>query len=203
MDRNKTWVKIYRQIQDTTIWASDQPFDYRSAWIDLIMMANIEDKTILYQGHVIQIKRGDVYTSIRKLADRWHWSNGKVSRFINILIQLEMIKKRKSVKCATLLSLVNYESFQSKRNTDGHSDRHTDKHTDGYSDEDTGGRLLKNTKNEKEIKEEQPPTSEEVVAAEEDEKPPVPGAVRMANGGWNYTPDIDWESDEWDDEEAT
>ena len=55
--------------------------------------------------------------------------------------------------------------------------------------------LLKNIKNEKEIKESAPLDSEESAALEEDEDdvPPVPGAVKMANGGWNYTPDIDWD----------
>ena len=188
---DKGWIKIYRQIQDNALWKSDTPFDYRSAWIDLIMMANVKQKEVLYRGQTTIVKRGDVYTSIRKLAARWHWSTGKVSRYLNNLVKLEMVKRIKSTKSATLLTLVNYEDFQSKRYTDRDTDRDADRDTHKHTD----GRLLKNIKNEKEIKETATPISDEM-AAVEDEEPPVPGAVRMPNGGWNYRPDLDDEEEE-------
>lgn len=37
---DKGWVKIHRAIEDSGIWQHKEPFDKRSAWIDLIMMAN-------------------------------------------------------------------------------------------------------------------------------------------------------------------
>lgn len=163
---DKGWIKVYRQIQDNALWKSDSPFDYRSAWIDLIMMANVKQKEVLYRGQTTIVKRGDVYTSIRKLAARWHWSTGKVSRYLNNLVKLEMVKKIKSTKSATHLSLVNYEDFQSRRYTDKDTDEDTHKDTH----KDTDGRLLKNIKNEKKIKEGSSPTSDEVVAAEEEEE---------------------------------
>lgn len=163
---DKGWIKIYRQIQDSAVWRSNAPFDYRSAWIDLIMMANVKQKEILYRGQTVIVKRGDVYTSIRKLANRWNWSTGKVSRYLNNLVKLEMVKKIKSTKSATHLSLVNYEDFQSRRYTDKDTDEDTHKDTH----KDTDGRLLKNIKNEKKIKEGSSPTSDEVVAAEEEEE---------------------------------
>jgi hypothetical protein len=57
-------------------------------------------------------------------------------------------------------------------------------------------------KKEKEYKEAEPPTLDELAPAEEDEEPPVPGAVRMANGGWNYTPGIDWDAEDEEEEET-
>ena len=50
------WVKIHRQIQDNAIWMSDEPFDSRSAWIDLILMANHEDKEVYQGGQFFKIK---------------------------------------------------------------------------------------------------------------------------------------------------
>lgn len=189
---DKGWIKVYRQIQESAIWITEKPFDERSAWIDLIMMANIESKTVLYKGQTIVINRGDVYTSIRKLSNRWHWSTGKVSRYLNILTKLGMVKRKKSTKSATLLTLVKYEDFQSVRYRDKDTDRDTGKDTGGDSD----GRLLKNIKNKKENKEAADQTSGEVVADVEEETPPVEGAVKMANGGWNYCPDIEWDDNE-------
>lgn len=169
---DKGWIKVYRQIQDNALWKSDSPFDYRSAWIDLIMMANVKQKEVLYRGQTTVVKRGDVYTSIRKLAARWHWSTGKVSRYLNNLVKLEMVKKIKSTKSATLLTLINYEDFQSRR----YSDRDTDGDTDKDTHRDADGRLLKNIKNDKERKESEPSPHRGVPFAEEDDEPydPVP-----------------------------
>lgn len=163
---DKGWIKLYRQIQDSAVWQSDTPFDYRSAWIDLLLMANVKQKEIFYRGQTVIVKRGEVYTSIRKLASRWKWSTGKVSRFLNNLVKLEMVKRIKSTKNATLVSLVNYENFQSRRYTD----KDTDEYTDKDIHRDTDGRLLKNIKNEKEIKEAEPPTLEGLAPAEEEEE---------------------------------
>ena len=144
---DKFWIKIHRKIQDTAIWESDEPFDYRSAWIDLLMEANISNKDIVYQGRVIKVKRGDVYTSIRKLARRWHWSRDKTSRYVNLLEKLGMIKRNDSVKCATLLTLVNYGKYQDKADTDKATNKSTDKDKGKATDKDTDKALLKNIQN--------------------------------------------------------
>lgn len=151
---DKGWIKIYRKIQDSAIWTSDTPFDFRSAWIDLIMMANIKDKQVIYRGTTITVKRGEVYTSIRKLAERWHWSKDKVSRYIQILIDLDMVKKQKRTHHATLLTLIKYDDFQNARNTDKDSNKDNDKDTDKDSGKDADKSLLKNNKNIKNEKEE-------------------------------------------------
>jgi DNA replication protein DnaD len=162
---DKGWIKVYRQLQESSIWVSEEPFDNRSAWIDLIMMANIQTKKTVFRGKAIEIRRGQVCTSIRKLSVRWHWSPGRTRRFLKLLQDLEMIKHEKWHTGGTLLSLVKYDDFQSRR----HSDEHTNGHNDRHSDEHTGGRLLKNNKNEKEIKESAPLVSDETAALEEEE----------------------------------
>ena len=198
---DKGWIKIYRQIQDSAIWTSDRPFDDRSAWIDLIMMANIESKSVLYRGQTVIVNRGDVYTSVRKLAARWHWSTGKVSRYLNNLTKLEMVKRKKSTKSATLLTLVNYEDFQSVRYRDKDTDKDTNKDTDEYTD----GRLLKNIKKKKENKEGAPPISGESAAPKEEKEriEVIPGYTQeeldenfldgfipMTEEEWNALPDV-------------
>ena len=186
---NEYWIKVYRKIRESAIWNNDEPFDYRSAWIDLIMEANVKPNTFIYKGQTITVKRGEYYTSVRKLSNRWHWSKDKVNRFLKILIKLDMVRKRKDIKCATLLTIVNYSDYQCA--ADSNKDRHKDRHKD--ADKDSDKSLYKKEEERKE-KESAPATSDEVLGAEEDEEPPVPGAVKMANGGWNYTPDIDWDA---------
>jgi hypothetical protein len=161
---NGYWIRLYRKIRETAIWANDEPFDYRSAWIDLLMEANVKPNVIVYKGQTIRIKRGEYYTSIRKLSLRWHWSKDKVNRFLKMLIKLDMVRKHKDIRCATLLTIVNYDDYQYA--TDSNKDRHKDRPKDG--DKDTGKSLYKKDIESKERKEGDPPTSDEGVAAEED-----------------------------------
>lgn len=189
---DKGWIKLYRQIQDNMLWTESEPFDRRSAWIDLIMMANVQSKEIMYRGQIITIKRGQVYTSIRKLATRWRWSRDKVNRFIKTLIKAHMVEHDTRTTNATLLTIVKYGDFQSRADSNKASNKST--HKD--SDKDTDKSLLKKNKNDKEEKESAAPNPSGLAAPEEEEEPPVPGAVRLPGGGWNYTPDINWDEEE-------
>lgn len=65
------WIKLHRKLQDCWIWQENEPFDKRSAWVDLLLSANHSDKKILFNGELIIVKRGQVLTSIRKLSAKW------------------------------------------------------------------------------------------------------------------------------------
>lgn len=184
---NLYWVKVHRQIRECGIWDTDEPFDRRSAWLDLIMEAHTKAKEVSWKGHVISVKRGDVYTSIRKLALRWHWSTGKVTRFLIILEKLGMIKRHKDIKCVTLLTIVNYGKYQDKQNADedtGETQTKRKRNKDGV--------LLKNNKN-KDIKKKEEAESllEEAPASEEDDDE---NYVQDPNTMW--CTDEEWEAGE-------
>ena len=128
------WIKLYRQLQDCWIWLDKEPFDKRSAWVDLLLTANHSDKKILFNGELITIKRGQILTSVRKLSAKWKWSVNKVYRFLKLLESDEMLQKE-SDKDRTLLTIVNYSIFQcceyanenSNGNTNGNTNEHTSK----------------------------------------------------------------------------
>lgn len=125
------WIKLYRQIQESDLWDSEEePFDRRSAWVDLLLMANHEDKTVIFKGNPIVVKAGQRITSLRKLAERWNWSLNRVNRYLDLLEKLNMIEK-KSDNHKTLLTLVNYSKFQGGWNTDEYTDEYTHEYTDG------------------------------------------------------------------------
>lgn len=105
------WIRLDRSIQDNWLWKEDEPFDKRSAWIDLLMLANFEDKKIPYKGAVITCKRGDVNLSISALAKRWHWSRDKVRNYLRILESDGMVTT-KTTTHRTTVTLVNYGFFQ-------------------------------------------------------------------------------------------
>ena len=111
------WVAISRSIQQNFLWKSDKPFDDRSAWIDLILLANHEPGIFqTRQGEIIKVPTGAHFTSVRKLADRWHWSKEKVGRFLATLTEAQMIAQT-ATHSGTLISLVKYRDFQGYRDT--------------------------------------------------------------------------------------
>lgn len=107
------WISIHRKIQQSDIRLDKEPFDKRSAWIDLIMMANHEDKQILFNGKFIEVKRGEKITSLKQLSDRWRWSTGKVKRFLNLLESGSMIEL-KTKRRYTSYKVVNYNIYQNE-----------------------------------------------------------------------------------------
>lgn len=105
------WICVFRRIREHWIWKDKEPFDKRSAWIDLIMEVNHEDRKINFEGKIINIERGQTLTSIKKLSERWKWSRHKVSDFLEGLEKDMMIVHIKDTR-ATLISIVNYDVYQ-------------------------------------------------------------------------------------------
>lgn len=116
-DKRKGWVLLYRSIRDSWIW-DYKPFDMARAWIDLLLDANHEDAKIFVNGRLISIKRGQKWTSLRVLADRWGWRQEKVLRFLRALEQDGMITRKVS-RSGTLLTIVKYGDFQDWRSVNG------------------------------------------------------------------------------------
>ena len=113
------WIALHRKLRDCDIWLDDEPFDRRSAWIDLLLSANHEDKGLIFDGHRIVVKRGQLITSVRKLSAKWHWGKDKTLSYLRLLEELEMIKREADSR-KTLLTIVNYEFYQ-----DGGGDEQT------------------------------------------------------------------------------
>jgi hypothetical protein len=78
------WYKIYRQLLEGEMWLKE-PFTRGQAWVDLIGLANHEDGYIRVRGNRLPVLRGQVGWSLERLAERWKWSRGKVSRFFQEL----------------------------------------------------------------------------------------------------------------------
>lgn len=107
----KGWIKLHRSLQECWIWLDKEPFEKRSAWIDLLLTANHSDKKILFNNELIIVKRGQILTSVRKLSERWRWSYDKTLRYLKLLERDGMLQ-RESDRFRTLLTIVKYEVYQ-------------------------------------------------------------------------------------------
>ena len=104
------WIKIHRQIQNCLIW-DDKPFNMASAWIDLLLLANHEDKETIFDKKPILVKRGQRITSVRELSARWGWGKDKTLRFLRLL-EIEKMIVKDSDSRRTLITIVNYGIYQ-------------------------------------------------------------------------------------------
>ena len=115
------WFKIQRDIENHWIWKSSEPFDKRSAWIDLIMLANYADRKTTDGESVVLRKRGDVNYSMLFLAKRWKWDRRKVRRFLMALESDGMVSLH-GTQHGTTITIENYAKHQDAGTTDGTAD---------------------------------------------------------------------------------
>ena len=131
------WVKVYRQTLDSEFWTrSDEPFDWRSAFIHVLLSANWKQGISRKNGHMITIERGQWLTSIRNLMATFRWSRKRVENWLKGMDTYGMLT-HKSVGFGTVLTVVNYDKFQSDGATVEHTEEHTAEHKTGHMDSHT------------------------------------------------------------------
>lgn len=101
------FIKLHRKIKDHWLYLEKRKFSRYEAWIDLLMMASHKENKFVHGNELLEVKRGQFITSIRKLGDRWCWSNTKVSSFLDLLKSDGMIDYKKDTK-KTVVTIVNY-----------------------------------------------------------------------------------------------
>ena len=104
------YISIHRKIFDNEFYFLEK-FTFASAWIDLLLLANYKDGSILVRGNLIPIKRGQVGWSEVALAKRWKWSRDKVRRYLTRLSDSGQIIQQKNF-VSTVLTIVNYDKYQ-------------------------------------------------------------------------------------------
>ena len=125
-NKKSGYMPIYRSIQEHWLWESDEPFDIRSAWVDLLLSVNHEDRKINVGREIVTVHAGQMWTSYVKLANRWKWSRERVYRYIKMLKNDGMVYMDGTPN-GTLLTIINYEKFSYDGNTGETTGETTDK----------------------------------------------------------------------------
>ena len=107
---------IHRKIINNSLYFAEV-FSRNQAWIDMILIANYTNRKIDIRGNLISVSRGQIARSEANLAERWKWSRGKVRRFLKVLVDEGMIVQQKT-PAITLISIVNYDAYQSNKSAD-------------------------------------------------------------------------------------
>jgi DNA replication protein DnaD len=165
------WFSIHRQIASHWLW-NDKPFSKGQAWIDILLMVNHEDRKVPLGNEIILVKRGSKITSIRKLCDRWGWSNTKVKAFLKLLENDKMLVQ-KSDTTKTVLTVCNYNDYQDNKSEKTSEKRQTnvtktsEKHTNNNvnnSNNENNSYIPKKSKKEMTIQKTKRYTEEELEA---------------------------------------
>ena len=102
------WVKIWRKMLDGDL---DCDFFTWSLFTRLIFMANWKPGKIKRQGQLQEVQRGEIVTSIKKLAQITGSSRNRISRHLQYLTQTGRISYKTDTK-GTWITILNYSKYQ-------------------------------------------------------------------------------------------
>jgi uncharacterized membrane protein YgcG len=106
---------------DDLLWGGKEPFDSRSARIDLRQMAAHSTHERLIGGKIYRLEPGDLVTSERGLERRWGWSRGRVARFLARLADAHWLSIKQS-RPQYHLTICDHGACVVPRTTDGTAD---------------------------------------------------------------------------------
>lgn len=140
---DNSWIKLHRSLLKDTLWTSECPASYKVLWINLLLMASYKDSSVYER----QVKRGQVWTSQRKLCKINHISTKDIKRILNMFV----IDGKIGVKYfpqGILITILNYDKFQafSVESTEESTEGNTKENTKGCTEESTEGRHSRNNK---------------------------------------------------------
>ena len=122
--QTKGWVKLWReQFQH---WLSDRkPWCDGYAWSYLYSQANYKNGIANFRNQYIPVERGQLLTSKLKLRRIFSWSQRRTNSFLTALETQEMITIKRTNRFI-IITILNYEKYQSKEDVNESTDVLTD-----------------------------------------------------------------------------
>jgi hypothetical protein len=117
------WYRMHRGWTDTQVF-SREPFTDREAFHWSVENAAYQEHQIHFNGELVTLARGQIVTSIRRLAETFRWSVKRVRSYMNRLSTSKMWTIESTHRWARI-TICNYEKYQqaghSEDNTEGQS----------------------------------------------------------------------------------
>lgn len=105
------WIKINREIVNHWLWSDAERLKW---WLDLLFMAQWDDKKVLHDSHLFTLKRGQIIASVAFLCERWGKSKMTVLKFLQMLEGEEMIKREILYRQTPIITICNYDKYQER-----------------------------------------------------------------------------------------
>ena len=108
------WIKINREIVNHWLWSDAERLKW---WLDLLFMAQWDNKKVLHDSHLFTLKRGQIIASVAFLCERWEKSKMTVLKFLQMLEGEEMIKREILYRQTPIITICNYDKYQERLDT--------------------------------------------------------------------------------------
>ena len=113
------YIKLYRQIADTPIWADS---DKLKLWLMCLMKATHDEKTQVVGNQIIELKAGQFITGRSALSDEFNRDVKKdrrvdgltLFRWLSLFEKMEMLNIKKTNKYS-LVTVLNWDKYQGQR----------------------------------------------------------------------------------------
>jgi hypothetical protein len=119
------FICVWRSFREDPVYFTNKKRRATSqdALLDLWLSASHKAEKVYSQGEMVEVRRGDVLTSILALSERWKWSRHRVERFLNVMeMDGKLIQKRTNRR--TVLTICNYCKWQDQRPTNSSAEGH-------------------------------------------------------------------------------
>ena len=143
---NKGWIKLHRQILENPV--TNKP-DWAWLWICILLLANHEDREVIWNGEKRLIKKGQFITSREKLALVSHLHQSSVERALKYF-KIEQQIEQQTNKRFRLITILKYNDYQDTEPVIEH--QMNIKRTSNEHQMNTN-KNVKNYKNEEELEE--------------------------------------------------
>jgi hypothetical protein len=117
MENNNGHVKIFRKTSNHFI--ASEP-NYLAAWVHLLWDASWQDKEVLFNGKIIEIKRGQLIFGLNAFSEKTGITIGKLRTILKNLEKSGIINKQITNKYS-IISITKYDDYQ-KSTYKEHSD---------------------------------------------------------------------------------
>jgi hypothetical protein len=108
-----SWYKVERGWLDNPFF-QDSPYSERDAWQWMIGEAAFEECRISVNGKPFALGKGQLYSSIRFMAQKFQWSTGRVARFLERLKEWGMVDTAVDTG-QNLITICNYAKYQDRK----------------------------------------------------------------------------------------
>lgn len=106
---NTGYIKLYRKIFDNPVLNKDK--DYFIVFVYLLVNASHQDTTVKIKEQEITLKAGQLVTGRRKIADKCHVEESKVTRILKCLKNEHQIEQQTTNKFR-IITIVNWDKYQ-------------------------------------------------------------------------------------------
>lgn len=106
------WIKLYRSIQESSVFDDGEPYTRRDAWIWILLNANVKESEFYHGFELVRVRRGQLCISVRKLATSWNRSLAWCANTLKLFTANGMLEKSRTPG-GTILTVVNYDFYQS------------------------------------------------------------------------------------------